>query len=68
MSRVPKTLLVVLLFGTSAVAAGVVLTILVNWFFRGQPGISTEQFQRLLVLGFAFGLMPLGLFWMRSRK
>lgn len=68
MSRVPKTLLVVLLFGTSAVAAGVVLTILVNWFFRGQAGISSDQFERMLIVGFVFGLMPLGLFWARPRK
>jgi hypothetical protein len=57
-----------LLLGGSAVAAGVVLTILVNWFFRGQAGISTEQFHKMLVVGLVFALMPLGLVWARSRK
>jgi hypothetical protein len=66
MSRVPKMLLAVLLLGVSSCAAGVVLTILANWFFRGQAGISSDEFQRMLVLGFVFALMPLGLFWARK--
>jgi hypothetical protein len=68
MSRASKMLLVALLLGGSSAAAGVVLTILVNWFFRGQAGISSDQFERMLIVGFVFGLMPLGLFWARPRK
>ena len=68
MSRVPRTLLLVLLFAGTAIATGVLLTILVNWFFRGDAGISSEQFERMLVVGFVFGLVPLGLLWVRSRK
>ena len=68
MSNVPRLLLLVLLFGGVAAAVGIGLTILVNWFFRGEVGISGDEVARLVVLGFVFGCMPLGLVWARWRK
>ena len=68
MSRVSKLLLLVLLFGGCAAAVGIGLTILSNWFFRGEAGISGDQVARLIVLGFVFGCMPLGLAWARPRS
>jgi hypothetical protein len=60
--------LVVLVLGASASVVAIGLTVLSNWFFRGQAGISGDQVARLVILGFVVGTMPLGLLWLRSRK
>ncbi len=61
-------ILAVLLLGASASVVAIGLTVLSNWFFRGQAGISGDQVARLVILGFVIGTMPLGLLWARSRK
>lgn len=57
-----------LLLGGGAAAVGIVLTVLANWFFRGEAGLSWDGLFRVVVLGFVIGTMPLGLMWARSRK
>lgn len=66
--RGPRLLLGVLLLGTLASIAGIALTAIWNWFFRGELGLTRDTVARLVILGFVVGSMPLGLAWARSRK
>jgi hypothetical protein len=68
MSKGGRLVLTVLLFGTCTSLVAIVLTVLSNWFFRGEAGLSEDQVLRMVVLGFVIGTMPLGLVWARSRK
>lgn len=63
-----STIVAVLVLGASASVVAIGLTVLSNWFFRGQAGISGDQVARLVILGFVIGTMPVGLIWARSRK
>jgi hypothetical protein len=68
MSKGPRLLLFVLIMGTGAAFVGIVLTVLSNWFFRGEAGLSRDAIVRMVVLGFVIGAMPVGLMWARSRN
>jgi len=68
MSNGRKLLLTALVLGACASVVAIVLTVVVHWFFHGEPGISGDAVGRLVVLGFVIGTMPVGLVWMRSRK
>ncbi len=64
----PSVLLAVLLLGSAAAVAGIAITVLWNWFFRGEFVLTGDDVARLVILGFVVGTMPLGLMWARSRK
>jgi len=68
MSKGPKLFLTAVVLGTCASLVAIGLTVVVNWFFRGEAGISGEMIGRHVVLGFVIGVMPVGLMWARSRK
>ena len=68
MSTGPRLLLTALVLGTLASLVGIGLTVVTNWFFRGEAGLSRDALFRLVVLGFVIGTMPIGLAWARSRK
>jgi len=68
MSRGPRLLLTALVMGGLSSLVAIGLTVLSNWFFRGEAGVSGETLGRLVVFGFVVGTMPVGLMWSRSRK
>ncbi len=68
MSRGPRLLLTALILGALGSLVGIGLTVVTNWFFRGEAGMSRDTLLRLVVLGFVIGTMPIGLAWARSRK
>lgn len=68
MSKGPRLALALLLLGGGAAVVGIVLTVLANWFFRGEAGLSRDSLFRVVVLGFVIGTMPVGLIWARSPK
>lgn len=63
-----RALFVLLVVGACAAIVAIGLTVLSNWLFRGQAGISGDQVARLVILVFVIGMTPLGLMWARSRK
>jgi len=68
MSTGPRLLLIALMLGVLSSLVGIGLTVVSNWFFRGEAGLSSDTLGRLVVLGFVIGTMPIGLAWARSRK
>jgi len=68
MSRVPRLLVLALVLGTIGSAVGIGLTVLFNWFFRGEPGLTGDAVARIVILSFLVGAMPVSLMWARPRK
>jgi len=68
MSKGPRLLLTALVLGVLASLVGIGLTVVTNWFFRGEAGLSGDTLGRLVVLGFVIGTMPICMVWIRSRK
>lgn len=68
MSRAPRLLLLALVLGVLSSLVGIGLTVISNWFFRGEASLSRDTILRLVVLGFVIGAMPVGLAWARSRR
>jgi hypothetical protein len=68
MSRTPRLLLLALVLGTLGSVVGIGLTVLFNWFFRGELGLTGDAVARLVILAFLIGAMPVGLAFAHSRK
>lgn len=68
MSRGPRLALILLLVGAIAAVVAAGLTVLTNWFFRGEAGLTSDTVFRSIVIGFVVALMPLGIIWVKMSK